>query len=140
MVRTKRREGAVPSANIQHDNQRTERRQKPSAWEMLDHLKAVVNASEDAVVSVTLGGIITVWNRYAETLFGYSAAEAIGRPISLLLPLDRSDEPDSLLTRIVSGERVNHFETVRVCKNGTHIDVSLTVVPIKNWSGVIVGA
>jgi PAS domain S-box-containing protein len=103
-------------------------------------LAAIVADSEDAIVSKTLDGVITSWNRAAEELFGYTAAEAIGQPITLIVPADRLAEEDDVLARLRRGEAVHHFETVRVRKDGTHVDVSLTISPVRNRRGVVVGA
>ena len=104
------------------------------------HLAAIVESSDDAIVSKTLQSIILSWNSGAERLFGYPAQEAIGQPITMLLPPERRDEEQHILERIVRGERIEHFETVRVCKDGTRIDISLTISPIRDASGEIVGA
>ena len=104
------------------------------------YLAAIVESSDDAIVSKTLEGIVTSWNRGAEAIFGYSAEEMIGRPIALLFPPDRLSEEDLILDRIRHGERVDHFETVRRRKDGVEIDVSLTISPVRDRSGRIVGA
>ncbi len=103
-------------------------------------LAAIVASSDDAIVSKTLEGTILTWNAGAERLFGYSAAEAIGQPITLLIPAERHDEERALLGRLRQGERIEHFETVRVAKDGRQIDVSLTVSPVRNANGKIIGA
>lgn len=103
-------------------------------------LAAIVESSDDAIVSKTLDGIITSWNRGAERIFGYSAGEIIGKPILVLIPPDRLNEETEIIRRIRAGEHVEHFETIRRCKDGTLIDVSLTVSPIKDANGKIVGA
>jgi len=103
-------------------------------------LAAIVADSEDAIVSKTLDGVITSWNRAAEDLFGYPAAEAIGQPITLIVPADRRAEEEDVLARLRRGEAVRHFETVRVRKDGTHVDVSLTISPVRNRRGKVVGA
>ena len=103
-------------------------------------LAAIVTSSDDAIVSKTLEGRILTWNAGAERLFGYSAAEAIGQSITLLIPAERHDEESALFGRIRRGERTEHFETVRVAKDGRRIDVSLTVSPVRNASGEIIGA
>ena len=103
-------------------------------------LAAIVDSSHDAIVSKTLEGIITSWNRAAEKLFGYTAAEAIGQPIFLIIPQDRIAEEHDLLTRLRRGEKIDHFETVRRTKDGRHVHVSLTVSPVRNARGEIVGA
>ena len=103
-------------------------------------LAAIVDSSEDAIVSKTLEGIITSWNASAERLFGYSASEAVGQHISLLIPIDRRDEETVIIGRIKQGQRIEHFDTVRVHKNKTSLDISLTVSPVRDASGTIVGA
>jgi PAS domain S-box-containing protein len=102
--------------------------------------EAIVESSDDAIISKSLTGIITSWNPAAERLFGYAAAEIIGRPISVLMPPERYDDMESILTRIRQGQRVDHFETVRISKDGRRIPVSLSVSPVKDASGQIVGA
>ena len=104
------------------------------------HLAAIVESSDDAIVSKTLQSVILSWNNGAERLFGYTAEEAIGQPITMLIPPDRLGEEEHILERIVRGERIEHFETVRVCKDGRPIDISLTISPIRNAEGTIIGA
>ncbi|MGC2075355.1 MAG: PAS domain S-box protein [Xanthobacteraceae bacterium] len=108
--------------------------------QQLRWLASIVESSDDAIVSTNLDGIITSWNRGAERVFGYTAEEAIGRPITIVIPEDRQSEEREILTRIRRGERIEHFETVRQRKHGSLIVVSLTVSPIKNAEGKIVGA
>jgi PAS domain S-box-containing protein len=103
-------------------------------------LSAIVDSSEDAIVSKTLDGIITSWNPAAERMFGYTAPEAIGRSIRIIIPADRLGEEDFILSSIRSGKKVDHFETVRRRKDGTLIDVSLRVSPVRSSSGTITGA
>ncbi|MDF1607970.1 PAS domain S-box protein [Hoeflea sp. YIM 152468] len=103
-------------------------------------LAAIVESSDDAIVSKSLAGIITSWNKAAERLFGYTACEAIGRPVTLIIPEDRLDEEPAILARIHAGDQVDHFETVRRRKDGTLIDISLTVSPIRDGTGTIIGA
>ncbi len=103
------------------------------------YLAAIVDTSDDAIASKNLSGIVTSWNRGAESIFGYCAAEMIGRPISLLFPPDRLGEEDLILERIRRGEPVDHFETVRRCKDGHDIDVSLTISPVYDAHGRIIG-
>jgi PAS domain S-box-containing protein len=103
-------------------------------------LAAIVESSDDAIVSKDLNGIITSWNRGAEELFGYTSAEAVGQSITILIPPDRLSEEDMVLGRIRRGDRVDHFDTVRWRKDGTLVDVSLTVSPIRDKAGTIVGA
>ena len=104
------------------------------------HLAAIVQSSDDAIVSKTLEGIIRSWNRAAERLFGYSAEEAVGQPIMLIIPPERVQEEQEILERLRRGERIDHFETVRVARSGRCIDVALTISPIRNSNGVIIGA
>jgi PAS domain S-box-containing protein len=103
-------------------------------------LASIVESSDDAIVSKSLDGIITSWNRGAERVFGYTAEDAIGQPITIVIPQDRQDEERSILTRIRRGDRIDHFETVRQRKHGSLIVVSLTISPVKNEEGKIVGA
>jgi two-component system, cell cycle sensor histidine kinase and response regulator CckA len=102
-------------------------------------LAAIVEASDDAIVSTTLDAVITSWNAGAERLYGYRAAEAVGRPVSLLVPPDHRDELPTIFDRLHAGERVDELETVRMTKNGRLIDVSLTISPIRDERGSIVG-
>jgi PAS domain S-box-containing protein len=106
----------------------------------LRSLASIVESSDDAIVSKSLDGVITSWNRGAERVFGYSAEEVIGQPITIVIPYDRQDEERLILTRIRRGERIDHFETVRQTKHGSLITVSLSVGPVKNAEGKIVGA
>jgi len=103
-------------------------------------LAAIVSSSEDAIISKTLNGVITSWNAGAERLFGYSPAEAIGQSMTLIIPTERHAEENEILQRIRRGERVEHFETVRVAKSGQTIDVSLTISPVRDRRGRVVGA
>src|SRR5450432_3422717 len=103
-------------------------------------LSAIVDSSDDAIISKSLDGIITSWNKSAERLFGYAAKEMIGQPITLLIPPDRLDEEPEIISRLRRGERVEHFETIRGCKDGSMIDISLTISPIRDESGRIIGA
>jgi PAS domain S-box-containing protein len=103
-------------------------------------LAAIVESSEDAIASKDLDGILTSWNRGAERLFGYTAAEAIAQPVTMLIPDERADEEPGILARIRRGERIEHYETVRRRKDGTLVDISLTVSPIVDAQGRIVGA
>ena len=122
----------------------TERKQAEAALreseQQLRGLASIVESSDDAIISKNLDGIITSWNRGAERIFGYSAEEAIGQPITIVIPQDRQDEERMILTRIRRGERIDHFETVRQRKHGSLIVVSVTISPVKNAEGKIVGA
>ncbi|HEX7174636.1 MAG TPA: PAS domain S-box protein [Pyrinomonadaceae bacterium] len=115
----------------------TERRR---AEEAITKLAAIVESSQDAVIGKTLEGTITSWNAAAERLYGYTSAEAVGRHISMAAPPERRDEIDEILSRIRNGAKVEHLETVRVRKDGTRFDVSVTVSPIRNSAGVVTGA
>jgi PAS domain S-box-containing protein len=108
--------------------------------EQLGWLASIVESSDDAIVSKDLDGVITSWNRGAERIFGYMADEAVGQPITMLIPLDRHDEERTILTRIRRGERIDHFETIRQRKHGSLITVSLTVSPVRDAAGKVVGA
>ena len=103
-------------------------------------LAAIVSSSDDAIISKSLEGIITSWNEGARRIFGYTAEEIIGQTVLKLIPADRHDEEPKILERLRRGERVDHFETIRVRKNGEHFPVSLTISPVRNLQGVIVGA
>jgi PAS domain S-box-containing protein len=123
------------AVNIFHDV--TERNRA----EMLRaQLAAIVESSDDVIIGKTLDGIITSWNSGAERIYGYSAEETVGQPISMLVPPERPDEIPTILESIRRGEKVDHYETVRVTKDGRRLDISLTVSPIRNPAGDIVGA
>src|SRR3954464_14600361 len=107
----------------------------PEAW-----LAAIVESSDDAVVGKTLDGVIRSWNTGATRVFGYEAAEAIGQPVYLLMPPERYEEEPRIIEHLVRGERVDHFETVRLRKDGSRVEVSLSVSPIRDKSGRIIGA
>ena len=115
----------------------TERRR---AHEMQARLAAVVESSDDAIVTKTLDSIITTWNKGAERIFGYSAEEVIGKPVTILIPPNRPDEEPGILARLRRGARIEHYETVRRRKDGTLINVSLTVSPLRDAEGHIIGA
>jgi PAS domain S-box-containing protein len=114
--------------------------QRKQAEQATGLLAAIVDSSDDAIVSKSLDGIISSWNKGAERLFGYTAAEAIGQHISLIIPPDHRNEEATILERLRRGERIDHFETVRVRKDGTRLDISLTISPVKDSSGRVVGA
>jgi len=103
-------------------------------------LAAIVESSHDAIVSKTLNGVITSWNKGAERLFGYAAEEAVGQNITMIIPPERRDEERMIVEQLTRGDRVDHFETVRRRKDGSLIDVSLTISPMKDASGRVVGA
>jgi PAS domain S-box-containing protein len=102
-------------------------------------LGEIVNSSDDAIISKDLNGIITSWNISAERLFGYTASEAVGQPVTILIPFDRLDEEPKILSRLKQGERVDHFETIRKRKDGALLDISLTISPVKDKQGNILG-
>jgi PAS domain S-box-containing protein len=111
-----------------------------SRADALARLAAIVESSDDAIVSKSLEGVITSWNKGAERIFGYTEAETIGKPITMLIPPDRLNEEPRILARIRAGERVDHFETVRRRKNGELIEVSVTISPVRDEGGRIIGA
>ncbi|MEI6415922.1 MAG: PAS domain S-box protein, partial [Pseudomonadota bacterium] len=113
----------------------TERRQTELA---LKRFQAIIDSTGDAIISKTPDGIIQSWNQGAEHLFGYTAAEVIGKPMQILIPADRVDEEPALLSRIVRGERVKHFPTVRQCKDGRLIQISVTLSPVLDDQGRVV--
>jgi PAS domain S-box-containing protein len=137
------RSGAVvflhPTGTDVTERKRIEAELRDSA-QRLRYLGSIVENSDDAIVSKNLDGIITSWNSGAERVFGYTAEEAIGQPITIVIPADRQSEEREILTRIRRGERIDHFETVRQRKLGSLIFVSLTVSPVKDADGKIVGA
>lgn len=108
--------------------------------EALLRLASIVESSNDAIIGITLEGTVISWNTGAERIYGYSAAEVKGRPLSILVPPDRPDEMPQILERIKAGERIDHYETVRVRRDGKRIDISLTISPIKDAAGKITGA
>jgi len=113
--------------------------QRLGAWSP-EYLAEIVDSSDDAIIGKTLDGVIMSWNKGAERLYGYSADEAIGRPISMLIPPDRPDELPAIMERLRHGERVDHFRTLRVCKDGKRISVSVTISPAYDSEGRIMGA
>ncbi len=96
------------------------------------HHSAIVESSDDAILSKNLDGIIQSWNQGAQRIFGYTAEEAIGKPVLMLIPEDRHDEEPAIIERIRRGDRVDHYETVRRRKDGSLLDISLTISPVKN--------
>lgn len=110
------------------------------AYEEAQRFTAIVNSSDDAIVAKDLNGIIVSWNKGAERLFGYTADEIVGKPVATLIPADRYDEEPHILSRIRAGETTDHYETVRRRKNGALVEISLSVFPIRNRQGHIVGA
>lgn len=102
-------------------------------------LSAVIESADDAIISKTLDGIITSWNRGAERIFGYTADEVIGKSVTILIPSDHVDEEPAILARLKNGERIEHYETVRARKDGSLVEISLTVSPIRTASGTSLG-
>jgi PAS domain S-box-containing protein len=131
--------GAVNTLVDITDRYETEQRLRESE-DRYRGIAAIVESSEDAVVTKDLNGIITTWNHGATRLFGYTAEEVIGKPITILIPAERHDEEPSILARIRRGERIDHYETVRQRKDGSTVDISLTVSPVRNPEGKIIGA
>lgn len=111
-----------------------------NAEQELQKLKTILDATDDAVICVSLTGIIQSWNRAAEAIFGYTAAEAIGKPVNILLPADRLNEETAMLSRISCGEKIDHFETIRQCKNGDLITISVTTSPVYDAEEGVTGA
>jgi PAS domain S-box-containing protein len=111
-----------------------------SAGKAEAHLAAIVESSDDAVISKSLQGIITTWNPGAERMFGYSEEEAVGQPILMLIPPDRAHEEAMILSKLTRGERIEHYETVRLRKDGQPVDISVTISPMYNAAGTIIGA
>ena len=120
--------------------QALERRRDRQLWEYQNRLALIVDSSQDAIIGKNLDGIITSWNRGAEEIYGYKAEEVIGAPISILAPPDRPDEIPAILKKIKLGELVENFESVRVTKDGRRLNVSISVSPVSDAEGRIVGA
>src|SRR6185437_12640123 len=114
--------------------------ERKTAEQARQRLAAIVESSDDAIISKDLNGIITSWNRQAERLFGYTEKEMIGRSILTLIPPELHADEDMILSKIRSGEKIDHFETVRIAKSGERIDVSLSISPVRDEHGTIVGA
>jgi diguanylate cyclase (GGDEF)-like protein/PAS domain S-box-containing protein len=111
-----------------------------SATEINEHFKSIVRSSEDAIISKTVSGIVTSWNKGSEKLFGYSAQEMIGNSMLMLFPKDRSNEESFILDLIIAGEKVEHFDSIRIHKSGKLVDVSVTISPIRDSFGMIIGS
>ncbi|MDQ4126489.1 MAG: PAS domain S-box protein [Actinomycetota bacterium] len=110
------------------------------AEEALSRLAAIVESADDAIIGKTLDGTITSWNSGAQRIYGYTADEVVGRPITVLVPPDRPNDVPQILAKVKRGEKVDHYETVRVCKDGSRIDISLTVSPIRDAEDNVIGA
>src|SRR4028118_2038246 len=103
-------------------------------------LTAIIESAEDAIISKTLEGIITSWNKSAQRIFGYTAEEIVGKSVLTLIPPDMQHEEKLIIGKIKAGDRIEHYETIRVAKDGRLINISLTVSPIKALDGTIIGA
>jgi PAS domain S-box-containing protein len=132
--------GIVEDITDRKDAERALRESRAQAQEIRSGLAAIVESSDDAIISKTLEGVITTWNHGAERIFGYTAGEVIGKPVTLLIPPNQIDEEPTILQKLRRGERIDHYETVRLRKGGTLLDVSLTVSPVKDLNGTIIGA
>ena len=113
----------------------TDRDEEVRMW-----LTAIVRSSNDAIIGLALEGTITSWNLAAERLYGYTAEEAVGRPVSFLVPPEHDDEVPGLLKKVERGETVDHYETVKMARDGRRIDVSLTMSPVRGAAGDLIGA
>jgi PAS domain S-box-containing protein len=111
-----------------------------AAMESEHLLAAIVESSDDAIVSKDLSGVVTSWNKSAERIFGYTPQEIVGKPITVIIPPELHDQEPHILAKIQAGERIEHFQTVRVHRDGHLIDVSLTVSPVRDSRGVVIGA
>jgi PAS domain S-box-containing protein len=131
--------GAVNTLVDITERHRTEQRIRDSESRYRG-IAAIVESSQDAVLTKNLDGVITSWNHGARRLFGYTAEEVIGKPVTILIPAERLDEETIILARIRRGERIDHYETTRQRKNGSFVDISLTVSPVRNPEGKIIGA
>jgi PAS domain S-box-containing protein len=136
----KDRPSRLPSAVQRVLEEKRLRTENQRAFGAIAQLATIVESSDDAIIGKTLEGVITSWNKGAEELYGYAAAEVVGRPVSILIPFDRSEELAAILARLRRGERVEHFESVRVRKNGSLVDVSLSMFPLIGSGGDVIGA
>jgi PAS domain S-box-containing protein len=131
--------GGLAGSNDDDASRSAEEREREAEL-LRARLAAIVESSDDAIISKTLDGVIRTWNRGAERIFGYTADEAHGKSITMLIPPDRISEEGEIIARLKRGERIEHYETIRVCKDGTCLDVSLTISPIRDSTGQVVGA
>jgi PAS domain S-box-containing protein len=130
-----------PTIDLPDDNSTTNSLAELKSSELAPYwLSAIIESAEDAIITKTLDSIITSWNKGAERIFGYTAEEAIGQSVTMLIPADHPDEEPFILARLRAGERIEHYETVRVRKDGSFVDISLTVSPIRGPDGRIIGA
>ena len=111
-----------------------------SATEKMAMLAAIIESSQDAIISKNLSSIITSWNKAAETMFGYTSQEVVGNHISIIIPKDRIEEEEMIISKLRRGERIEHYETIRVAKSGKQLNISLSISPIRNESGEVIGA
>ena len=125
---------------LRRANEELDRRKTRELRDSQNRLSLIVDSSQDAIIGKNLEGIITHWNKGAEQIYGYTAQEVIGRPITLLAPKDRADEVPEILRKIRAGERVEYFETVRLTKDGRRLDMSVSVSPIHDAEGRVIGA
>src|ERR1044072_4814541 len=144
-IRLDRISVSTPNENTQEEQPHTNAEQEPvtafrSPELVQARLAAIVESADDAIISKTLDGTITSWNKGAERIFGYKPEEAIGQPVTMLFPEDHINEEPAILARIRAGQRVEHYETVRRHKDGSLLDISLTVSPIRAADGRIVGS
>lgn len=133
-------ERTLEDRHIHRGDMSSERFDRSANDQASNLLAAIVDSSDDIIISITLDGIITSWNKAAERVFGYSSREAIGSHVTLIIPKDRNTEENEILARVCRGESLDHFDTVRQRKNGSLIDISLTVSPVKDSHGRVVGA
>jgi len=133
--------GQAPEGALPHDASKSDQVTDLRSPELAPYwLTALIESAEDAIISKTLAGTITSWNNGAQRIFGYTAEEAIGKSVTMLIPPDHVDEEPAILARLRAGDRIEHYETIRLTKDGRRIDISLTVSPIKGPNGQIVGA
>ncbi|UVT17485.1 MAG: PAS domain S-box protein [Nitrospira sp.] len=133
-------EHVLVAEELSKSDMRVDMTERTLAEDVKANLAAIIESSDDAIVSKNLNGIITSWNRGAERIFGYAAQEAIGQPVTMLMPPDRVDEEPGILQRIRRGEKIDHYETIRRRKDGTLLNISLTVSPIIDANGRVIGA
>ena len=132
--------GIIEDITDRKETEQALRDTRSQAQEIRSNLAAIVESSDDSIISKTLDGVISTWNRGAERMFGYAPEEVIGKPVTMLIPPKHINEEQAILQKLRRGERIDHYETVRMRKDGTLLDVSLTVSPIKDLNGKIVGA
>jgi PAS domain S-box-containing protein len=125
---------------LQQAHEELNRRKDQQLWEYRSRLAAIIDSSEDAIIGKDLNGIIVSWNRGAERIYGYTPEEMIGSSITTLIPKERPDEIPSILAKVRRGESIEHYESVRVAKDGRHLNVSVSISPIRDSEGKIVGA